>query len=281
MQKTILFYKFIPIGDTETVMFWQRALCEKLQLKGRILISEHGINGTLGGNLQNLKYYTRAMKAHSLFGGITWKWSDGSADDFPKLQVRVRDEIVAFNAADELKVDERGVVGGGVHLTPQQVHELVAEKGDEVIFYDGRNAFEAEIGRFKNAVVPDVSHSWDFKRDIENGEISKYKDRPIITYCTGGIRCEILTALMRNRGYEEVYQLDGGIVTYGQEFGDDGLWEGKLHVFDGRMQIGFTEDAADIGRCYSCGTATSRQVNSEGVRRKLYVCCENCPTPKD
>jgi UPF0176 protein len=261
-------------------MFWQRALCEKLSLKGRVLISEHGINGTLGGDLQHLKYYTRDMKAHSSFKDIMWKWSDGSADYFPKLQVRVRDEIVAFDAADELKVDENGVVGGGTHLTPTALHELVAERGEDVIFYDGRNMFEAQIGHFKNAVVPNVEHSRDFKQDIENGEISQYKDRPIVTYCTGGIRCEILTALMKSRGYEEVYQLDGGIVKYGEQYGREGLWEGKLYVFDDRMQMSFREDAVDIASCYSCGKSTSRQVNSLGERRKLYVCCEDCPTPE-
>lgn len=281
MQKTILFYKFVPVADVETVVFWQRALCEKLGLKGRILVSPHGINGTLGGDLQNLKYYTRETKAHSLFGGIVWKWSDGGSGDFPKLQVKARDEIVAFEVADELKVDESGVVGGGQHLSPEQLHDLVAKHGDEVVFYDGRNSFEAEIGRFRNAVVPNVEHSRDFKTDIETGEISKYKDRPIVTYCTGGIRCEVLSSMMRKRGYKNVFQLDGGIVKYGERYGDDGLWEGKLYVFDDRMQIGFSDKARDIASCHRCGTPTSRQVNSLGVHRKLYVCCENCPVPAD
>lgn len=281
MEKIVLFYKFVPIKDTESVMFWQRALCEKLGLKGRVLISEHGINGTLGGDLQNLKFYTREMKAHSLFKNITWKWSEGGSESFPKLQVRVRDEIVAFDAADELKVDETGVVGGGQHLSASALHALVEERGEDVIFYDGRNMFEAQIGRFKNAIVPNVEHSRDFKDDIENGEISKYKDKPIVTYCTGGIRCEILTALMKNRGYEEVYQVDGGIVRYGETVGNTGLWEGKLYVFDDRMQMEFGSDAVDIATCYSCGAPTSRQVNSLGEHRKLYVCCENCPAPVD
>src|SRR5206468_8552453 len=94
MQKIILYYKFIPIKDTETVLFWQRALCEKLGLKGRVLISSKGINGTLGGELANLKLYRRAMNEHSLFKGIEYKWSDGSANDFPKLMVKVRSETV-------------------------------------------------------------------------------------------------------------------------------------------------------------------------------------------
>lgn len=281
MEKIVLFYKFVPIDHAETVMFWQRALCEKLGLKGRVLISEHGINGTLGGDLQNLKLYTREMKRHSLFSRITWKWSEGGASDFPKLQVKVRPEIVAFDVADELKVDEKGVIGGGKHLSPAALHKLVEQKGDDVIFYDGRNMFEAQIGKFKNAIIPNVEHSKDFKDDIESGEISKYKDRPIVTYCTGGIRCEILSVMMKNRGYQEVYQLDGGIVKYGEQFGSKGLWEGKLYVFDDRMQMAFDDEAQDIATCYSCGKTTSRQVNSDGVHRKLYVCCENCPTPID
>lgn len=281
VQKIILFYKFVPVGDTETVMFWQRALCEKLGLKGRVLISPHGINGTLGGDLQNLKFYTREMKAHSLFSGIDWKWSDGGTQEFPRLQVKARDEIVSFDASEELVVNERGVVGGGEHLSPQQLHELLEARGDDVVFYDGRNPFEAEIGRFKNAIVPEVEHSRDFKTDIESGEISKHKDRPIVTYCTGGIRCEVLTSLMKSRGYSEVYQLDGGIVRYGETFGDSGYWDGKLFVFDDRMQVSFSDQAKDIAKCYQCGTSTSRQVNSLGVHRKLYVCCEDCPTPLD
>ena len=107
------------------------------------------------------------------------------------------------------------------------------KRGEEVIFYDGRNAYEAQVGRFKNTIVPNVKTTRDFKKDIESGEISKFKDRPIVTYCTGGIRCEILSSLMVNRGYKEVYQIDGGIVKYGEAFKDNGLWEGKLYVFDG------------------------------------------------
>lgn len=276
MEKIILYYKFTPISDPESVMFWQRALCEKLGLKGRILISPHGINGTLGGDLKSLKYYTREMKAHSLFEGTVFKWSEGGLKDFPKLRVKVKDEIVAFNASDELEVDKKGLVGGGHHLKPSALHRLMEEKGDEVIFYDGRNMYEAQIGRFKNTIVPNISTSKDFIKDIEEGEISKYKDRPIVTYCTGGIRCEILSVLMRHRGYKEVYQLDGGIVKYGEKYGDEGYWEGKLFVFDDRMQLGFSDKSKDIANCEKCGKTTSNLVNSTNIRRKLHVVCLDC-----
>lgn len=276
MEKIILYYKFVPVPDPETAMYWQRTLCESLGLKGRILISPHGINGTLGGDMKALKTYVKQMNLHPKFKGITYKWSDGGAEHFPKLKVKVKPEIVAFDAADELEVTDNGLVGGGKHLKPAALHRLMAERGDEVIFYDGRNMYEAQIGRFKNTIVPNVATSRDFIKDIEEGEISKYKDRPIVTYCTGGIRCEILSVLMRHRGYKEVYQLDGGIVKYGEKFGDDGYWEGKLFVFDDRMQMGFSDKAEDIAECEQCGAKTSNLVNSTNIRRKLHVLCEDC-----
>lgn len=258
------------------MMFWQRALCEKLGLKGRILISPHGINATLGGELMNLKYYTREMKAHSKFGGIRYKWSQGGLEHFPRLSVKVKDEIVAFDAADEIVVGYNGIENGGKHLKPAALHKLMEERGEEVIFYDGRNMYEAQIGKFKNAVIPKVTTSRDFKKDLEEGEIAKHKDKPVVTYCTGGIRCEILSAMMKNRGFKEVYQMDGGIVKYGETFKDEGFWEGKLFVFDDRMKMGFSDKAVDIGTCENCGTKTSHQVNSTNVRRKLHVMCEAC-----
>lgn len=277
MQKIILYYKFVPITDPETVKHWQRTLCESLGLKGRILISKHGINGTLGGDFDNLKSYRKAMNLHPMFKGITYKWSDGSVDHFPKLSIKVRDEIVSFGVADELQVDENGVVNGGKHLKPEEVNKLVAERGDDVIFFDGRNAYEAKIGKFKNAVVPKTRTSKDFIREIESPEMQALKDKPIVTYCTGGIRCEILSAMMKNRGFDEVYQIDGGIVKYGEAYGDDGLWEGKLFVFDGRMSIPFSEKATDIGECTHCGAKTSRYINcANKACNELILVCEAC-----
>ncbi len=276
MEKIILFYKFVPVADPDTVMFWQRTLAEKLNLKGRILISPHGINGTLGGDLKSLKLYTSQMNTHPQFKGIKYKWSNGGTEHFPKLKVKVKPEIVAFDAADEIIVGENGIENGGKHLKPAALHKLVEERGEDVIFYDGRNMYEAQIGRFKNAVIPKTVTSRDFKDDLENGEISKYKDKPVVTYCTGGIRCEILSAMMKNRGFEEVYQMDGGIVKYGEKYKDNGLWEGKLFVFDDRMKMGFSDKAEDIAECEKCGKKTSNQINSTNIRRKLHVMCEDC-----
>lgn len=279
MEKIILYYKFVPVKDPAMVVLWQKELCQRLGLKGRILVSPHGINGTLGGDVKSLRQYKSQMNASVLFRDIVYKWSDGGEEYFPKLKVKVKPEIVAFDAADEIVVSERGIENGGKHLKPAALHKMLEEKkrlGEEVIFYDGRNMYEAQIGRFKDTIIPNTTTSRDFKADIENGEISKHKDKPIVTYCTGGIRCEILSAMMKNRGYDEVYQLDGGIAKYGEKYADDGLWEGKLFVFDDRMQMGFSDKSKDIASCEQCGRKTSNMVNSTNIRRKLHVVCKNC-----
>lgn len=277
MQKILLYYKFAPIADPEVVKLWQKSLCEKLSLKGRILISEHGINGTVGGDIDDLKAYVKEMKSYAPMKGIVFKWSDGGRDDFPRLSVRVRPEIVTFGVPEEVKVDEHGIVGGGKHLSPEAVHKLVEERGEDVIFFDGRNAYEAKVGKFKNAVVPDTRTTRDFIKDLEGDKYADIKDKPVVTYCTGGVRCEILSVLMKNRGFKEVYQIDGGIVKYGEKFGDDGLWEGKLYVFDRRLVVPFTEKAKDIGHCIHCDAKTSNFVNcANKACNNLVLICENC-----
>jgi UPF0176 protein len=276
-QKIILFYGFTPLHDPDAIRLWQRTLCERLSLKGRILISRHGINGTLGGDLDDLRRYVAATKEFRGFRQIDFKWSEGSADDFPRLRVRVRDEIVSFGAAEELLVDQHGVVGGGVHLKPHEAQELVERRGDDVVFFDARNAFEAEIGRFKNAVVPNVRTTRDFATVLDSGRYDDLKHKAVITYCTGGVRCEVLSALMKRRGFEEVYQMDGGIVRYGETFGDDGLWEGSLYLFDARMHFEFSDHSTVLGACERCGAPTSQYHNCANLAcRKLILLCGDC-----
>jgi UPF0176 protein len=279
LQKIILYYGFTPIADAAAVKLWQKTLCESLGLKGRILISKHGINGTLGGDMSALKKYIRATKEFEGFRKIDFKWSDGTGNDFPRLSVKARREIVSFGAPDELKVDSTGVVDGGVHLKPEQVNQLVAERGDDVVFFDGRNAFEAKIGKFKNAIVPNVETTRDFIEELESGKYDHLKDKPIVTYCTGGIRCEILSPIMKARGFKEVYQIKGGIVRYGEHFkdGEDSLWEGSLYVFDNRMNMDFSDKAKTIGQCEKCGSATKTFYNCSNLGCKdLLLLCEDC-----
>lgn len=282
MQKIILYYKFTPIIDPLAMRLWQKTLTDSLNLRGRILISRHGLNGTVGGDIEDLKKYIKATKEFPGFKGTVFKWSEGAREDFPRMSVKVKDEIVAFDAADELKVDEKGVVGGGKHLKPKEVHKLVEEKGDDVVFFDGRNAHEAAIGKFKNAVVPNTHTSRDFIRELESGKYDDLKDKPVVTYCTGGIRCEILSSLMLNRGFKEVYQIDGGIVKYGATYGDDGLWEGSLRVFDDRMTVDFSDHAKTIGVCSHCNGPTNNYENCAFANcNDLVLICLHCKQNPD
>lgn len=284
VAKILLYYAFTPLADPEAVRLWQRDLCESLGLRGRILLSPDGINGTIGGELGAVKRYLRKTKDYPAFKNLDVKWSegtglddDGRSLDFPRLSVKVRDEVVSFGAPGELTVDTSGVVGGATKLDPAALHALV-EQRDDVVFFDGRNRFEAQIGRFRDAVVPDVATTRDFVAELDSGKYDHLKDRPVVTYCTGGIRCEVLSGLMKARGFGEVYQLDGGIVRYGETFGDDGLWDGSLYVFDGRGSMDFSDRAAVIGECVVCGDRTNRMRNcADPSCREQLVVCENEP----
>lgn len=275
--KIVLFYVFTPLADPEAIRLWQQTLCESAGVTGRIIISEHGINSTVGGDITAVKRYVRGTRTYPAFNNADIKWSDGVGNDFPRLSVKVRPEIVTFGAPDEVHVDDGGVVGGGAHLTPEALHQLVADRGDDVVFFDGRNAIEAQIGRFRDAVVPPTQTTRDFLEIIERGDYDHLKDKLVVTYCTGGVRCEVLSVLMRNRGFGEVYQLDGGIVRYGEQFGDDGLWEGSLYVFDKRMSVDFSDHAKVIGHCTQCGAATKNVANyPDADGRDLVVVCPDC-----
>ena len=161
-------------------------------------------------------------------------------------------------------------------MKPYEVDKLVAERKD-VVFFDGRNAYEARVGKFKNAVVPNVETSRDFVNEIESGKYDHLKDKPVVTYCTGGIRCEVLSAVMKNRGFKEVYQIDGGIFTYGQKFGDDSHWEGSLYTFDNRMSIEFSEKSKKIANCEKCNAPAYRFYDCPKVPcNSLNLLCENC-----
>ena len=269
MNKIILYYKFVPIADADMTMRWQRELCEKLGLKGRIIISDHGINGTLGGKLENVKAYVKAMNLTKQFKGTQYKWSDGNADDFPRLSVKVRQELVTL-APDE-KFD---VLNSTKGLKPKAWHKYLEEHPDAIIL-DARNDYESDIGAFKgkNVIKPKIKNFRDIKPTLEKLP----KDQPVLTYCTGDVRCEYLSAYMKHKGFNEVYHLDGGIVKYGEAFGDEGFWDGKCYVFDKRMKLAFSDKSKDIGSCVHCGNNTSNHINCQDIScNRLVLVCVDC-----
>jgi len=277
LDKVILYYAFTPIADPTALMLWQKNLCETLNIKGRIIISEQGINGTLGGKMSDLKKYVKATKDYPGFNKIDFKWSAGTGNDFPKLKIKIKDELVLFGKTDEIKVGEKGIIGGGIHLRPEEVDKLVAERSEDVVFFDGRNSFEAKIGRFKDAVIANTSTTRDFIAELDSGKFDHLKNKAVITYCTGGIRCEILSVLMKNRGFQEVYQIKGGVVRYGNKYGDKSHWEGSLFTFDDRLTIDFSNDVKMIGTCKRCEAKTKSFRNCLNDNcHQLVLLCDEC-----
>jgi len=273
MNKILLFYKYIDIDQPEAIKQWQLDLCKSLNLTGRIIVASEGINGTLGGTNEETDTYVSAMLAHPLFGDIDFKTSAGSAADFPRLSVKVKQEITRLGVDPAtLKAHQ-----GGKHLTPEQTHDLLSNPPQDLIILDTRNDYEARVGRFEGAVCPPVRYFREFPQYVDEN-LDQFKDKEVLMYCTGGIRCERASAYLKVKGIaKEVYQIQGGIHRYIEQF-PDGHFRGKNYVFDNRMLQKANDDimtACDW--CIKpCDTLTSC-INSECD--KQFICCAPCLEP--
>jgi UPF0176 protein len=246
----ILFYKYVPIRSPEQFMADQRALCSSLGLKGRILIATEGINGTLAGPREAVDRYVEELRADSRFGDVEIKFSAGDERTFPRLVVKVRPEIVTLNA---------GVIAPDQdnHLSPAEWKRMLEENPDAVPL-DVRNRYESDAGKFENALTCDIEHFRELPQYVDH--LGELKDKTILMYCTGGVRCEKASALFRSKGFNKVFQLHGGIAAYQEQFGNE-HWQGECFVFDQRMTVRVDEGLVQIGRCAHSGRATSRFVN--------------------
>jgi UPF0176 protein len=246
----ILFYKYVPIRNAEVFAAHQQALCSSLGLKGRILIASEGINGTLAGPAGGVNQYISAFKADTRFSDVEVKISSGDAGTFPKLVVKVRPEIVTLNAGP-ITPDKDN------QLSPAE-WKLMMEENPDAVPLDIRNRFESDAGRFENAVVCDIEHFRELPQYVDR--LQSLKDKTVLMYCTGGIRCEKASALFRSKGFKNVFQLHGGIAAYQEQFGNE-HWQGECFVFDQRMTVRVAEGLVQIGRCAHSGRTTSRFVN--------------------
>ncbi len=270
MGKIALFYKFVDILNPQEIMQWQKELCTSLALKGRVLIAHHGINATLGGHVESIDAYKDAMNSHPLFGGIDFKESAGGAECFPRLRVVVRKTIVNMG----IDYDASYVKRGGAHLNPDQVHEFLKNKSDNVIIFDGRNKYESVIGKFEGAIAPDLANFRDFPAYID-ANIDQFKDKEVLMYCTGGIRCEPLSAyLVEKNVAKKVYQIEGGIHRYIEAY-PDGYFKGKNYVFDGRVALPANEEV--LSRCDNCPAVCDEYHNClNAACNKKFIACSVC-----
>ena len=272
MGKILLFYKYIFIENPEELRKWQRGLCESLHLTGRIILAHEGINATLGGTDEEIAKYVQTMEKHELFGGIDWKYADGGAQAFPKLKISVKEEIVRLGV-DPNKVT---VADTGKHLTPAQVHELIASRGKDLVILDTRNDYEYAVGKFENAELPPIKTFREFPEYVDKN-LENYKDKEVLMYCTGGVRCERATAyLVQKNIAKEVYQIEGGIQRYIEAF-PDGYFRGKNYVFDARVAVRVNNDI--LSNCSHCQIPCDDYNNCINVLcNKQTIMCADCVT---
>jgi predicted sulfurtransferase len=270
MEKIILFYKYVSIAYPKQILKWQTKLCAELGFTGRIILAHEGINGTLAGTVDSIELYKKLMLQHQLFGDIDFKESDGVSSCFPRMQIKIKSEIVNLGI-DSTKLTAQE---GGVHLKPAAVHELLQKKPQDVVLFDARNKYESAIGAFEGAIKPDISYFRQLPGYIDE-HMELFKDKQVVMYCTGGVRCERATAYLKQKGIAKtVYQVEGGIHRYLEQF-PDGFFRGKNYVFDSRIAVATNDDITST--CLLCAVPCAQYTNCLNAScNKHFVCCENC-----
>lgn len=265
----LLYYKYTTIENPQEFCKNHLNFCKELGLLGRIIIAGEGINGTVAGDKAQTDAYMAHLSSLSEMDGIEFKIEYYHEQPFPKMSCKVKNEIVQLRAKDE--IDPHEITGD--YLEP---HEFMEKMNDpNVIILDTRNNYESKIGKFKNALTPDIVNFRDFPEYIS--QLEAYKDKTILAYCTGGIRCEKATGLLKKHGFEKVYQLHGGIIRYGQLTGGKN-WEGKCYVFDNRIAVPVnTEEEIILTNCSHCNQPWDVYVNcTNPFCNERILICPNC-----
>ncbi|MBG9656988.1 rhodanese-related sulfurtransferase [Cytobacillus firmus] len=268
--RVLLYYMYVPIEDPEEFAREHKAFCNELGLKGRILVANEGINGTVSGPVEQTDRYMEAMKQDPRFAEMVFKIDEADRHAFPKMKVRARPELVTLRLEDDVNPNEIT----GKYLEPKEFYERLQD--EDTIVLDARNDYEYDLGHFRGAIRPDIENFRDLPNWVrENKEL--LGDKKIITYCTGGIRCEKFSGWLVKEGFEDVAQLHGGIVTYGKDPEVQGqLWDGQLYVFDDRIGVPVNQkEHVIVGKDYFTGEPCERYVNcANPACNKKILCSE-------
>lgn len=271
--EVLLYYSYLPVEDPAALVERQRALCQSLSLTGRIIIASEGINGTLEGTSEHTQAYIDACAAEPAFEGVVFKRSVGTGSAFRKLSVKHRNEIVSAHLGEQ---DVNPHVKTGQHVKPEQLHEWI-HSGKELYIVDMRNDYEHAVGHFSGSILPPIRNFRDLPAVLP--QIEHLKGKTVVTVCTGGVRCEKASGFLLNNGFSDVYQLDGGIVTYMEQYPNEDF-KGALYVFDGRVTMGFNQQSPEyevVGRCEYCGTPTEEYINcADDECHRHFLCCKVC-----
>jgi len=270
--RVLLYYHYVPIADPEEFAGKHLEFCKELGLKGRILISPEGINGTVSGTVEQTEAYMNEMKKDPRFADMVYKVDEADQHAFKKMHVRPKKELVTLRLEDDIDPTELT----GKHLSPKEFFELM--KQDDTIVLDARNDYEYDLGHFKGAVRPNIKNFRELPDWVRQNK-DKFEGKKILTYCTGGVRCEKFSGWLLQEGFKDVGQLHGGIVTYGKDPEVQGeLWEGKCYVFDERISVPINrKEHVIVGRDYFTGEPCERYVNCANpeCNKKILTSEEN------
>lgn len=271
-HQILLYYKYVYIDDPKKLMEEQKALCKDLDLKGRIIVAKEGINGTVEGAVENTEKYIKEMSKDSRFNDVHWKKSEGTGKSFPKLSVKVRDEIVSLHLDKE---DFNPNETTGKRLKPEDLKKWY-ENNEDFVIVDMRNDYELQVGKFDKTIFPGMKNFRDLPEQLKS--IENLRDKKVLTVCTGGVRCEKASGYLVKQGFKDVYQLDGGMVSYMEKY-PNSEFRGSLYVFDKRITMHFDDEDKHqiIGKCKLCNKKCEQFVNCANKRcNKHFVCCDNC-----
>lgn len=268
MYQVLLYYCYTPLDNPEQFRDEHHRLCLELDLRGRVIVAAEGLNGTVSGTAENCARYMVAVQADPRFAALEFKIDAVSAHTFQKLHVRVKPEIV-HSSLRHVRPHEKT----GQHLSPEEFKAL--KDRDDVVVVDVRSDYEYNLGRFKNAVTLDIENFRDFPDRLER--LKAFKDKKILTYCTGGVKCEKASAYLLEQGFENVYQLHGGIIKYGIEAGGEDF-DGQCYVFDTRVAVDVNRvNPTVISRCQHCQQPSNRLIDCANPHCNAHLpLCEAC-----
>ena len=268
--KVAAFYSFAGISNTERLQEIFIEFLEREDIKGTVLLAQEGINGTVAGKPSSIDKFKDFLKLNNLYLAQNYKTSSCKDDPFPRLKVKLKNEIVSIG--NEL-VDPNKIVGE--YVQPENWNSLISQ--DNVLVLDARNTYEFSIGTFKNSIQPETTNFREFPKWLEGCEANEMdKNKKVAMFCTGGIRCEKASSLMKLKGFENIYHLQGGILNYMEKVDEENsLWEGECFVFDDRVALNHKLEVGSFDMCHGCRMPiTDTDKLSKDYERG--VSCPNC-----
>lgn len=269
----LAYYHLEPIQDPHAEVAMHKRFFSSRDVTCRIYISEQGINGQMSAARNDAIAYIEWMHQRSDFKNIKFKIHPYHEHVFPRMTTKYRKKLVAID--EHINLSERGE-----HVSPAQWRKMLEEPQDGTVLIDVRNDYEWKVGRFSGAELPPCETFREFSEYADKLKEQKDpKTTPVMMYCTGGIRCELYSVILKERGFEKIYQLDGGVIGYGLDQGNK-HWEGKLFVFDDRLAIPISDDengTTVIGTCHHCGQSNDSYYNCANMDcNHLFLCCPEC-----